>query len=134
MPSLFDNIFAGSSGVANSLLSALGITAVITVSGDANYDPATGDELAPDTTDYTVKCAPPEPYNINEIDGTNILQGDVKITIGAANLHKDISQLLPHQLERAEITINDEILQIAGVTPNYSGEQVATYDLQCRRN
>ena len=131
MAGLFDTIFAGASGVAENLLHTLGITAVVKLRPDTTYNPSTGDqtELVPD--EITVYASPPESYGINEIDGTNIVTGDVKNTIGANPLN--IANVAQEELERAELIINGETLKIVAVNPVYSGNSIAAYELQMRK-
>jgi hypothetical protein len=133
MAGLFDSVFSGVSGVAETLLGTLGITCNVHLKPSENYNPATGETVSDEAEIFTVKCSPPANYQINEIDGTNILNGDIKLIIGAAQLKRAITTVNKERLERSTIEINGEYLTVVSVEPIYSGELISAYKLQLRR-
>jgi hypothetical protein len=134
MQGLFDGIFAGKTGVAQNLLTILGIDAEVHLKSCKDYDPSTGEEITYPDEIFPVKASPPEKYSIKEIDGTNIIQGDVKTIIGSADLERDISTVQKERLERSVLRINSEDLKIITVDPIYSGYQISAYTLQLRKD
>jgi len=131
MPGMFDDIFAGENGVANTLLDVMGIHSTLKVVTDDNYHPETGDDLPDDFQEFEVRSSPPMAYNINEIDGSNILQGDMKIIISATEI-KDLG-LKKSDLERGMITTNGETFSIVNVKSYVSGNMNAAFELQVRK-
>jgi len=129
MPPLFDNIFAGQSGVASTLLDTVGISAKITIPGARHYDPARDEEVREPDTEINVKSTPPEEYQISEIDGTNILLGDLIATVGAYEL----ANFAKEQLERATYISDSANFAIVKVKPVYSGDKIAIFELQMRK-
>ena len=134
-PTLFDGIFAGASGVAETLLKTLGEEQQSTVKLRAceDYDPTTGRTIKAPAENFIVNASPPIVYSIDEIDGTNILQGDVHNIIGASDLKRDISTVSKERLINSILQINGEDLTIIGVDPVYSGIYVSAFMLHLRK-
>ena len=126
---MFDNIFAGKSGVAQGLLKLMGIKATITMPSSYQYDPSTGVDVETTGNVYTAKCAPPASYNVNEINGSNILQGDVKLTIGTEAINGESYK----DLERATVEVNSKVFNVVNVNPIVSGEDTPIIILQLRQ-
>jgi len=53
--------------------------------GAASYDPTTG-AATPDRTPHLVKITPPSPVNIESVDGTLVLHGDMETLCPAQGL------------------------------------------------
>lgn len=132
---LFDGIFSGSNGVAETLLKTLGLNqgAVIKLKACEDYDPITGRTIKAPAEDFTVNASPPLVYTIDEIDGSNILQGDIHNIIGASDLKRDISTVSKERLLQSILEINGEALTIINVMPMISGTKIAGYELQLRK-
>ena len=131
MAELFDGIFPGQSGITETLLGILGTTAAVQLPSLTVYDPATGADVITAGSQITVKSAPPELYSIDEIDGSNIITGDIKVTIGAYDLGD--AGIKKEQLQRSTLIINDDNLTIVTASPVFSGKIIASYELQLRR-
>ena len=131
MQGLFDTIFAGNSGVGEQLLDLLGITCTVSLPPVTAYDPATGTETEQPAQTVDLKCSPPDAYNVNEIDGTNILAGDAKIIISGASIEG--AGISHTDLERGTVTVNGEDWNIVTVNPIVSGSNTAVYELQLRK-
>jgi len=128
----FDDIFAGQNGVANQILDMLGVSATIELKAIEGYDPITGVEtetIAPQN--ITVKASPPEEYKTKEIDGTSILEGDIKTIISSYDVEQASFDL--KRLERSLITFSQETFKIISVEFVYSGDEKVVYNLQLRR-
>lgn len=114
--------------IASTLIGVLSdTTSTITRTTEANYNPETGEADPPVTTTYSVKTSPPEAFKTLEIDGTNVLKGDFKVIVAARDLTIEPSPQTD-TLTRASV-----VYKIIAVEPIVSGDQVAAYQLQCRR-
>lgn len=123
MGGLLDDI-AGS--LADDLIADFGTTAQIITTTGGSYDPVTGAATAGAETATTINVAPPAAYNVREIDGTSIRQGDMRLTIP--------------RLQLAQIPAPGAIIQIGGIryqvvdcNPVYSGAQAAAWEVQIRK-
>ena len=76
-------------------------------------------------TQVVVKATPPESYSSALVDGSNIRQGDLKITIAA----KDLT-FTP--IAGQQVTFDSRSFKVVGVMPIYSGDLVAAYTCQLR--
>jgi len=132
---LFDGIFAGPNGIAETLLKTLGLEqqAVVHLRVCEQYDPTTGRTIKAPAESFTVNASPPLAYSINEIDGSNILQGDVHNIIGASDLKRDISTVSKERLIRSILNINGEDLTIINAMPMVSGTEIAGFELHLRK-
>jgi len=133
--SLFDNIFAGSGGVAETLLKSLGLEqgGKVILKPCESYDPKTGKTYKSPEEKFTVNSSPPLGYKLSEIDDTNILHGDLFCFIGASDLKRDISSVDPDRLIQSKFEINGLDLRIINADPIYSGELISAFKLQLRK-
>jgi hypothetical protein len=130
---LFDNIFAGPSGLAETLLKTLGLNqgATVKLLQTGTYAPKTGSDPKDPLETVVVNASPPIEYALNQIDGTNILKGDVQNIIGASDL---ITAGVPKErLIQSKLNINGEDLTIISAEPIVSGTLVSAYTLQMRK-
>lgn len=105
------------------VLSELGEPATVTrvVSGGV-YDPATGG-ATPSVTESFTAYAVAEPYDTSEIDGTNILRTDSKITLSKIDQRPEVSDT---------ITMDGRVYRVMMVYPvRFSGADVV-YQVQGR--
>lgn len=113
-------------GVAASVLDTLGTAATITRSTES-YNPETGAESGAASTDYSVNCSPPSPFKENEIDGTHIQRGDVKVLVAAKGL------AIAPTSKTDTFTFDSVQYKIVDVDPIYSGSLPAAFELHCRK-
>jgi hypothetical protein len=116
-----DNVFVP---LATNMLNQFGATATFRKI-TRTFDPATRKNTV-SRKNTTVKMKPPEPYNVNRINGTTIQAGDLTTMISGEAL-----TFVP--------TTNDLIAylgtdwQIVTVSPIVSGDSTAAYELQLRQ-
>lgn len=125
---LFDDIFAGDTGVAKILVDELsGVTGAVTVLTPGTYDPATDTQLAGSSTDVSVSASPPLKYKKSEIDGTSILRGDSFVIIPASDLVVDFFNNM------SKYGANGETFTIIMKEEIWSGDEISAYKLQLRK-
>lgn len=131
----FDNIFAGQDGIAQQLLTKLGVDATIEYKATEAYDPLTGTETE-DTpeVDLLVKATPPLEYKTCEIDHTSILSGDSKCIVSSYDAdEQNTTQLDLERAMRSIIKFSTESYKIIKIDTVYSGDDRAIYQFQLRR-
>jgi len=111
---------------ALSLLSRRGKTVTITIPASETYVPTTGGVTLGANQPYSVKATPPEPYESRYVNGDTIHADDMRIFIAAKDL-----EFTPAKGQT--VTIDTLKWRIVKVSPVYSGELVALYELQLRR-
>lgn len=131
MAGLFDNIFAGSSGLANTLLNLMGVAnAKYYRKNKPNaYDPLTPILERDYDTGYTitdVTVSPPLNYSAYEKANSDIQKEDCK-AIGKGFDFPDIQNTVD------KLEINGIMFVIVNHKKIYSGEQLAAVNLQLRR-
>jgi len=125
MSTRLDNIFVP---LAYKLLQKYGkaLTLNQVARGAKNY--TTGVTADGTTTTYSIKGLITN-YVANEIDGKSVLFGDKKLLIYA--------QGLPTTLDASSslytVTVSSVVWNVVTVSPSYSGEDIAYYELQVRR-
>lgn len=120
MSTIFDDKFLA---VANNLIDKFGVSATITVKGDSVYDPITGVATVAEA-DTVITVSPPLGFDQSTIDGINIQHNDYKLFIKNEGVEINATD---------EISVNGKPTSIINVKPIYSGEDVAIYQLHCRR-
>lgn len=90
-----------------------------------SYEPDTG-IVVTSTKTYSRKITPPTPFSSRYIDGKNILQGDTQCYLPALDL--GFTPVIG-----TKVTIDSIIFGVVQVSPVYSGEQIAIFELQLRR-
>ena len=123
---LLDNVFHGPNGVASQLLYLFGGVSTITYEVGSVYDPLTGETVPGTVVTDTPDTSPPDKYDREDIDGTAIRAGDMKVLVRE-------SQLTGRPPLDATLTYEGEIWNIVSVTPIISGHEVATYEIQLRK-
>ena len=91
-----------------------------------DYTAATGDVVESGVTNHSVKVTPPEKYDDALINGDLIQIGDTKISLPK-------SGLLFTPIRGMQVTIDSITWKIEKVSPIYTGEQIALYELQLRK-
>lgn len=122
----------GMKAAANAIVEAL-VDSPTTVRRETRaYNVITGAESEA-VAIYSLKTAPPEQYRLNEIDGTNIRRGDIKVFVpqlqieGAGFLgFKQDSDVIILPTESAE-------WRIVYIEPVSTGDSVAGVMLQLRK-
>lgn len=91
-----------------------------------SYDPATGEGFESIVKTLTVKASPPIDFQQQYVNGDSVRRGDVRIFLAAKGLaFIPIIDML--------VEFDSEKFKVISVLPLHSGEQVAAYELQCRR-
>ena len=112
--------------VASELIALYGQDTVFVVPASKSYDPATGLTTETSPTNHTEKVTPPAPYDKRWTDSDLIQQDDVRIYLAVSGLTftpvKDMKVTL----------LTTEVFKIVKVSPIYSGDDIAVYDLQLR--
>ena len=111
---------------AYDIIAEYGKEISFTVPASTTYDPATGGVTLGTETVHLVKTSPPERFDEKYIDGDLIRARDLFVLLPTLN-----TTFTPTLAMRVEI---DSIAyDIVTVTPIYSGEQIAVYELQLRQ-
>lgn len=91
-----------------------------------SYDPVTGEGSESICKTLTVKASPAIDFEQRYIDGDSVRRGDVRIFLAAKGL--------------AFVPVIDMLVEfdtfkfkVIAILPLHSGEQVAAFELQCRR-
>ena len=112
--------------LAVSLISTYGKAASWKASGaTSTYDPATRRTTELGAT-YSVLIAPPAPVTVSIIDGVTVQATDISTSIAASGL-----AFTPSIGDR--VTIDGASYSVTSVSPAYSGELVALYEVTCRK-
>lgn len=122
---LLDEVFAD---VAQTLIGEFSDTPATITRTTQDYDPETGEESGAVTQEVAAKTSPPSPFALRDINGTNILQGDVTVLVASADLGAFVPSHQTDTLTRGGITY-----RIVSVEPISSGDSIAAYQLHCRR-
>jgi hypothetical protein len=131
MATQFDNLFSGSSGVANRLVSKFGTPATY-VRETKTFDEATG-KNAVSTTTYSIKVTPP----IAGVDTVGAYRKDTVVgaTIGLYELTVSFAAVsLPIEPNATtdKMIFRGTTYQIVRVLPVVSGDDTALYYVQLR--
>lgn len=122
-----DARFSGVNGVANRLITKYGTTFAISYQSGGVYNPITRAYDTPGTpVSYDIAASPPEPYSLKEIDGTTVIQGDLKSLIPAA-------QTTEKPPVGATVVYDSATWSIEDSQPIKSGNETAAYEIQLRR-
>lgn len=103
-----------------------GKESTLTVRTGGGYDASDGSYDAPSEANHTVFCTPPQPFHRSVIDGDRVRQDDFTTSVAAQGL-----SVVPDT--SAKLTFDGAVYAIVGVTPVYSGAQIAAYLLHCRK-
>lgn len=127
----FDDLFAGTSGVANKLVTKFGTTATY-IRETKTYDPATGKNTVTRSS-TTIKVTPP----IAGVDTVGAFRKDVmqSTTVGIYELTVAFaasSLSFEPNATTDKMTFRGKTYQIVRVLPVLSGDQVALYYVQLR--
>jgi hypothetical protein len=113
--------------LASTLIGALvSNTATLVRAVAADYDPTTGEELNAAVESYSVRITPPEKFDIKEIDGSSILQHDLRTYIAAKDLTTN------PETRKDTLSFGNVVYNVVKVTPHYSGDEVCLWELQLR--
>jgi hypothetical protein len=125
---IFDDIFAGSNGVAATLLGLFGTTATVTYGDNtASINPVTQVVTPGATVTETVDASPPEPFTTKEREGTVILETDLKTIIREDQLTGGDPPV------GATVTLSSQTYRVIWVAPIQSGDLIAAYTLALRK-
>ena len=122
---LFDNIFSGLDGLANTLLDTLGTGAVYVKVVQSGVKDLRNDIVKKTVTRTSVIVSPPIKYTTYELANSDIVKEDCKI-VGKGTDFTDVT----NNIDRIEI--NGKVFTIISHKRAYSGELVATVELQVR--
>jgi hypothetical protein len=111
-------------GLAQRLVGTYGKAITLREFTGSTYDPSTGTN----TPSYTDHAATGVITSFAErlVDGSSIKTGDLSVTVPAKDLTFDPSA-------EDKVRVNGQDWSIVNPSRTYSGEQVATYQLQIRR-
>ena len=130
---IFDDIFPDDGGVADCLVDLFsGEQATITYTTGATEDKTTMTKSGGTDVSYNIDASPLMPYTTSEIDGTQIIKGDVSTIIAANQLvGKSPSGEAPPK--GAKVVADSVTWRLEGIEKIKSGAKVASYILQLRR-
>ena len=112
--------------IAKNLLQQFGTDITITRLTSSTFNPATLGQSG--TVDaQTVKCSPPSPYRAAQIDGTNVLFGDLSVVIADNDPGFEFA---PATGQHA--SFGGKAYSIVNVETIRSGDEVAAYQCQLR--
>lgn len=94
------------------------------VPGD--FDPTTGRTTQSSPATYTVKSAPPAQYEQDYVNGNTIQQGDLRLMIAGSG-----QSFVPKVGQK--VTFDSLVFRAVAVTPIYSGESIAAWEVQVRQ-
>lgn len=104
------------------------------------YNPATRENLTLGKKSLTLKVSPPYSFDIKDVDGDNIRQGDCKVILPAKppTLQSDgasyVATTLPFTPEpNHRLELDGELWNVENVTPFSPGEIVIAYELHLRK-
>ncbi len=111
--------------VVASLLSKFGVTCVVTVETEGEYQPSTGTYTGATSTEHSITSSPPLEFDNKYIDGITILRGDMQIFIkGDLEFTPAIGQ---------KVVVAGSTFRVVGTSPIYSGDLIATWMLHLRK-
>ena len=110
--------------IAKTLIGELGPTATLT-QRTVGYDPLTGLDSTTESS-FTISITPPDPYKQEEVDGSAIQSGDMRIYVVAKGIQAE-------PLVDNEVSFGSDVYRVVSVGKVMSGASVAIYDLQCRK-
>lgn len=113
---------------AKELLDRFGMTVTYTEVDSGSYDPSTGQTSGGSNTDHEIKIAPPFPVRADLVDGEVYQFGD-QLTY----LADDELEFEPTAGED-RVLIGGETLLVIGARPIRSGDDIAVWELQLRKN
>ena len=90
------------------------------------YTAATGDVVESAIINHSVKVTPPEKFDDTLVNGEIIQVGDTKVSLPK-------SGLLFTPITGMQVTIDSVTWKIVTVSPIYTCEQIALYELQLRK-
>lgn len=108
-----------------SIIETYGQSRTFTISTPGAYDPTTGTVSGPTTASHTVMSSPPFRFDMKYIDQDLIRTSDFRMLLYADGL--PFTPVLNMQT-----TIFGFVHSAIRVTPIYSGESIAAWDLQFR--
>ncbi len=111
--------------VALELINLYGQNAVF-LDVTKTYDPATGLTTESSPSNITKKVTPPAPYDKRWVDNDLIQQNDVRVFLAASGL-----TFTPEKGMKVTL-LTTKVFRIERVSPIYSGEDIAVFDLQLR--
>lgn len=120
---MFDNIFAGDSGVASMLLNTMGISAQY-IKKSSVYNPRT-DTTEDTSVVKTVKISPLLKYSTYEIATLGLTKEDSKI-IGKGSDFADITNSID------QLKIHGSVYTIMNHNEIWSGDKLAAVNMQVR--
>lgn len=107
------------------VINTYGKTVTVTQVAVPSYNADTG-VGTPDSTPYSAKASPPDRYDNALIDNDNIQVGDTYIIFAGQGL-----TFVPRA--GMAVTIDSVIWRCITVTPFYSGEQIAAWEVHLRK-
>ena len=126
--SIFDNIFSGKNGVANTLVDLFGTSAYFVSSSSAKvYDPRTDTYTSGNVSRVPIMITPPTKYKSYELANSSIKSTDCKATVKATDIISEInngSDYIEYQNSKYIIVESTKVI---------TGAQVAVITLQLRK-
>lgn len=111
--------------VATTLINKFGRDATFKTE-DVTYNPQSGEGLRTEDASTVIKISPILGFDIDQIDGTVIRQGDARIFIASAGVVR-----IP--VVNESVVIGSDRWMIIGTKPLHSGEEVAAYEFHIRK-
>jgi len=112
-------------GIATRLLDKFGTPGVLTLKSEGELNPYTGEVTLNDSVISVPKVSPPVYYTTDDIDGVLVVQGDYKLYVARSDSVTSLSVV-------DSVSINGLVADVIKVSPYYSGEEIAAWELQCR--
>jgi hypothetical protein len=128
---LFDNVFSGPNGLANTLITAYGTTtgATFTRTVEGAYDPITGVETGETTTNITTEATPILRVKQATIPDTPIKHGDLYTIVPG-----DQITVLRADVDTLKVTHLGVNYTMKWFQPIASGDLVAAYKIYLRQS
>jgi hypothetical protein len=112
--------------LAVELTDEFGKTVTLRRPGETTFDETTGESTTGSPSTQDVAATPPREYASDQIDGSLIRRGDLRLSVPAKGL-----TFVPAVFD--QVVLDGQTWGIQRVMPKYSGEQAAMYELQVRR-
>lgn len=108
-----------------AILQEVGKFVIFHVPNAETYDPADSEKTEDTVIEHTVLITPPEPFKEEEMDGSQIMSGDMKTLVSELNLGFTPS----HDMD---VTIDGEVWKIKFIDKIFSGEYQCAWVLGLR--
>ena len=98
-----------------------------------SYDPETGKKVSITEAEADVKVSPPQPFNVHEVDGVNVLAQDLLTLVPAQDLEDAEFDPIPTTETTILVEVGSESYKVQRVEKFRSGDQDALYAMHLRK-